>query len=102
MLKTIPEEISNTTDELIIRWKDGRECRYSLLMLRRQCPCANCRGGHDAGAVRTTGNITEISLESIQKVGRYALKLRWSDNHDDGIYSYDTLRATCDRGGDYE
>jgi DUF971 family protein len=28
-------------------------------------------------------------------VGRYAVNIQWSDGHDSGIYSYDTLRALC-------
>jgi DUF971 family protein len=28
-------------------------------------------------------------------VGRYALSIEWSDGHDSGIYSYQTLRALC-------
>ena len=28
-------------------------------------------------------------------VGRYAISVEWSDGHDTGIYSYQTLRAMC-------
>jgi DUF971 family protein len=29
---------------------------------------------------------------SLGSVGNYGLKIRWSDGHDTGIYSYDRLR----------
>lgn len=102
MLATIPEAISQEHGELVIQWKDGRVCRYGLLSLRKQCPCANCRGGHSVDSVRTTDHITEIALVSWKKVGRYALSFTWSDHHDTGIYTYDRLRAACESNGDYE
>jgi DUF971 family protein len=30
----------------------------------------------------------------ISSVGNYGLKIRWSDGHDTGIYSYDRLRES--------
>ncbi len=101
MLHTIPAEIRYDESALTIEWKDGVSCAYDLLSLRRNCPCAQCRGGHDADAVRTTGHIANIRLVSWKKVGRYALQLTWSDNHDTGIYTYDSLREACDRGEEY-
>ena len=96
MLATIPDRISHDKTTLTILWRDGRECAYDLLELRKSCPCANCRGGHGTDAVRVTGNITEIQLNSWKKVGRYAIQFLWSDNHDTGIYPWDGLREICD------
>lgn len=101
MLATIPQTIEFDERELSITWKDGKACRYDLLNLRRQCPCANCRGGHSVDSVRTTDHIQQIRLVSWKKVGRYALTLTFSDNHDLGIYTFDRLRAACDEGRDY-
>lgn len=101
MLGTIPDKIEHDERELRILWKDGKECRFDLLSLRKNCPCANCRGGHELTARRTTGHIQSISLTSWKKVGRYALQLSWSDNHDLGIYTYDMLREACDKGTSY-
>jgi DUF971 family protein len=96
MLDTIPDRITHDATTLTIVWRDGRECRYNLLELRRNCPCATCRGGHGVDAVRVTGGITKIGLNSWKKVGRYALQFLWSDNHDTGIYPYDGLRQLCE------
>lgn len=101
MLNTIPDEITFNQTALTIRWKDGKTCEYPLLPLRKGCPCANCRGGHEITARRTTDHIKEIQLVSWKKVGRYAIQITWSDNHDLGIYTYDHLREACDRGTDY-
>ncbi len=102
MLGTIPESISTEQGRLQIDWKDGKRCSYDLLALRRNCPCAVCRGGHEAQARRTTGKITAIELRSWKKVGRYALQLNWSDGHETGIYTYDLLRQACEEGREYQ
>lgn len=100
MLKRIPQEITNDDENMHIKWKDGKECEYNLLMLRKNCPCATCRGGH--GPVnRQTGDIKEIKLLSWEKVGRYAIQITWSDFHKDGMYTYEILRDSCDKGIDY-
>ena len=33
----------------------------------------------------------DISIEDMSLVGNYALQFRWSDGHDTGIYSWETL-----------
>lgn len=101
MLKTIPSEISNTTENLKVIFKDGKECEFSLLQLRKDCPCATCRGGHGPVDVRQTGHITEISLTSWEKVGRYGIRINWSDKHNDGIYTWDGLRFACENNTTY-
>jgi DUF971 family protein len=101
MLETIPDQISFDEKNLYIRWKDGRESSYELLHLRRMCPCAQCRGGHETTARRTTDHIQEIQMRSFRKVGRYAISILWSDGHDLGIYTYDSLRQSSDRGIPY-
>jgi len=94
-LETIPLDITFDDTDLKITWKDGKVCSYNLLSLRKDCPCAECAGGHDTNSVRTTGNITEIKLLRFQKVGRYAIQLFWSDGHSFGYYTYDFLRERC-------
>ena len=101
MLDTIPDDIQYDNTSLKIRWKDGKDCSYNLLQLRRKCPCAQCRGGHGPVANRQTDSIQQINLVSWKKVGRYALQLTLSDNHDLGIYTYDLLRKGCDEGTGY-
>jgi DUF971 family protein len=31
----------------------------------------------------------------VEPVGNYALRFRWSDGHDTGIYTFDFLRRLC-------
>ncbi len=95
-LATMPKEINFDDQNLSILWKDGVSSKYSLLDLRKKCPCATCRGGHGGKVGAATSHIQSIQLISWTKVGRYAISIVWSDYHNTGIYSYDNLRAYSD------
>jgi len=38
-----------------------------------------------------------ISIRDLQLVGNYALKIRWSDGHDTGLYTWEHLRRLCEK-----
>jgi ATP-binding protein involved in chromosome partitioning len=80
--------------DLLVRWPDGLEGRFTAYDLRVACPCAACV---DEDTGQRTLNPKQIPLDirinKIEKVGRYALTLEFSDHHDTGIYRYDLLRA---------
>jgi DUF971 family protein len=101
ILKTMITSVRNDETNIYIQWKDGAECALNLLALRKNCPCVTCRGGHQPEDIRQTGHITEISLVSWEKTGRYGLRFTWSDRHNDGIYTLDGLRYACDNDGIY-
>jgi DUF971 family protein len=83
--------------DLALVWEDGREDYIPLEKLRRACPCAMCKGERDI-----LGNVyrgpqrplTERSFQAVahRRVGGYALQIDWADGHNDGIYSWETLR----------
>jgi len=100
---TIPTNVVAVGKELVIVWDDGREDYLAFEKLRRECPCAMCRGERDL-----LGNVyrgphrplTERSFQLVSHhtVGAYALQIKWGDGHDDGIYSYETLRRLGEEG----
>ena len=53
--------------------------------------------GDKALAVQRLAAEREGELHAVQigVVGRYAISIQWSDGHDTGIYSYETLRQLC-------
>ena len=63
--------------------------------LRAHCPCAGCRNRPQRSlpVINTGGE--DLYPVQIGLVGRYAISVEWSDGHDTGIYSYQTLRAMC-------
>jgi len=93
----VPKQVMIVGAELAIVWDDGREDYIPLEKLRRGCPCAMCKGERDIlGTVHRGPNrpLTERSFQAVahRRVGGYALQIDWADGHNDGIYSWDTLR----------
>jgi ATP-binding protein involved in chromosome partitioning len=80
--------------EVHIAWADGHRLVYTNKHLREACPCALCvdeltgKRTLDPRTVRPDIRAAEIAL-----VGRYAVRIRWSDGHSTGIYPFDRLRA---------
>lgn len=47
--------------------------------------------GHKPGEEKLVLGKTHVTITDIQPVGRYAIKIVFSDGHDSGIYSWTTL-----------
>ena len=79
-----------------IDWSDGHRGVYPVRYLRQHCPCAACTDEW-TGELRITPDSIPllILLKDIEAVGRYAFRLKWSDGHDTGLYSYSALRRMC-------
>lgn len=93
-----PDHIGPTEDgkALEIRWQDGHTSVYEPRFLRLNCPCAGCVD--EMTGIRTLNPdiIPEgIYPTAIHHVGRYALQFVWSDGHDTGFFSFETLRELC-------
>ena len=97
MANAVAKNVLIVGSELAIVWEDGREDYIKLEKLRRGCPCAMCKGERDIlgnvhrGPARP---LTERSFQVVahRRVGGYALQIDWADGHNDGLYSWDTLR----------
>jgi DUF971 family protein len=94
---TAPRDIILVGNELAIVWDDGREDYFSLEKLRRECPCAMCKGEKDIMGNVHRGPERPLTPRSFQavahrRVGGYALQVDWADGHNDGLYSFETLR----------
>ena len=93
-----PEHIGPTEDgsALEIRWKDGHNSIFQPRYLRLNCPCAGCVDEMTGQRMLVPSMVPEdVYPREIQYVGRYALNFVWSDNHDTGLYSFETMRALC-------
>lgn len=91
----IPVEIRRLgTRALRVVWGDGHAGDYGNRYLRDRCPCAACRS-RPHHALPVVGGDEELYPARIDLVGHYAVGIAWSDGHDSGIYSYQTLRALC-------
>jgi DUF971 family protein len=85
---------------LVVVWDDGHESYYPLEDLRRACPCATCSGepdlfGRMAFGPKPQYSLKSFQLDSVERVGNYALQPNWSDGHTYGLWPHDKLRAFC-------
>ena len=95
-----PRNLAVTPTELAIAWGDGHESYLPLRDLRRACPCATCRerpAQATGSSLRMLGgpSIDELKIIELRPVGAYAVQIVWSDGHDTGIHSFESLRASC-------
>ena len=95
-----PEHVSISKSKGIrIEWKDGHRSEYSLRYLRDHCPCAGCAGTHGPPAEKSSNPFQfyqpALKIEEVEPVGNYAIRLKWSDGHDTGFYSYEHFRNIC-------
>lgn len=82
--------------ELLLTWEDGHRSLYSFFYLRFLCPCAGCVDEHTGRQTLQKEMISEnIRTVDFTPVGLYAVKFRWNDGHQTGIYSFEYLRRIC-------
>ena len=80
-------------DNLYILWRDGHESRYDFFALRDACPCASCIDEITGQKTLDPSSIPkDIHALSCEYVGNYAIRIRWSDGHDTGLYNFKLLR----------
>jgi DUF971 family protein len=92
-----PIEIKKTgATEITVVWDDGHLSVYAIKYLRSECLCANCvnevTGLRILDPRTVADNLTVLGAEH---VGRYGVKFMFSDQHDDGIYTWERLRELC-------
>jgi DUF971 family protein len=82
-----------------LTWADGTTSEFGLEELRRQCPCAECRGRRDrnlpVGPLPSSPQ--PLRIVDAELVGAWGIGISWNDGHTTGIYSWDLLRP--DRPG---
>ena len=88
-----------------IDWRDGHRSRWTFAWLREACPCATCHEARDAdgrkpGIPKAQAPVTTLlpmykaPIRPVETtpVGKYALRFKWNDGHESGIYSWEYLR----------
>lgn len=88
----VPTEIKlhQSSRLMELSFADGARFRIPYEFLRVYSPSAEVRG-HGPGQETLQVGKREIGIEEVEAVGHYAIRLKFSDGHDTGIYSWDYL-----------
>ncbi len=75
---------------LEVDFDDGSSFRYPAEFLRVESPSAEVQG-HGPGQKQLVAGRQEVGIVAIEPVGNYAIRIRFDDLHDTGIYSWTYL-----------
>jgi DUF971 family protein len=83
-------------DRLRIVWSDGQVREYAFRELRDKCPCATCREKRKAPPpllpVLSPAETQPLRITGMKPTGSYAYTIDFSDGHNTGIYTLESLR----------
>ncbi len=89
-----PTNIKSRREErlLEVSWPNGRVDLLPYKLLRGECPCASCVNEFTGVRMLDISTIPEdIHPLDLSFAGNYALRVRWSDNHDTGMFTWENL-----------
>lgn len=75
---------------LELAFADGRTFRLPYEFLRVYSPSAEVRG-HGPGQETLQVGKKDVTIDEVEPVGHYAIRPKFSDGHDTGIYSWEYL-----------
>ncbi len=81
---------------LELLFPNGRQFRLPYEFLRVHSPSAEVRG-HGPGQEVLQAGKRDVTIESVEPVGHYALRPTFSDGHSTGIYSWEYLYELGER-----
>ena len=86
-------------NRLRIAWSDAQVREYSFRELRDHCPCATCREKRKAPPasplqlpIISAAEAQPLRITAMKPVGNYAYSIDFSDGHNTGIYTLESLR----------
>lgn len=87
-----PIEIRVKRQEKVIEldFEDGRSFRLPAELLRVESPSAEVQGHSPAQKTVVAGR-RHVGIVGVEPVGSYALRVRFDDGHDSGLYTWDWL-----------
>ncbi len=98
--KSWPTEIrlNKAEKRLEIDFDDGRHFSYPAEFLRVESPSAEVQG-HGPGQRQLVAGRMHVGILEVEPVGNYAVRIKFDDLHDTGIYSWEYLYGL---GANYE
>ena len=90
----MPRDLKAVRDAALLRvvWSD-REDALPFAFLRGECGCAQCVNEWTGERMLDPATIpADITIERMELVGNYAVRVHWSDGHSSGLYTWERLR----------
>lgn len=87
-----PTEIRLKRQEKILEldFEDGATFKLPAELLRVESPSAEVQG-HGPGQKTTVAGRRHVGIMGVEPVGHYAIRIKFDDLHDTGIFSWDYL-----------
>ncbi len=87
-----PTEIKVKKEEkvLIVTFDDGKTFTLPAELLRVESPSAEVQG-HSPAEKKVVAGRRHVGVMGVEPVGNYAVKIKFDDLHDSGIYSWELL-----------
>jgi len=82
--------------ELHIRFDDGFTGAIPYELLRIESPSAETKG-HGSDRPPPPSKKRKVSVTGAEPVGRYAVRIRFDDGHDTGLYTWSLLRELAEQ-----
>ncbi len=83
---------SRSARKLILSFDDKTQFEIPYKMLREQSPSAENKGHGNKLPPQTRPVPVDIDVVGADPVGRYAIRIRFSDGHATGLYTWTLLR----------
>ncbi len=87
-----PEEIRYVSEHkrLEVGFDNGMRFSYPAELLRVESPSAEVQG-HSASEKKIVAGRKHVGIMEIQPVGNYAIRIKFDDLHDTGLFSWEYL-----------
>ena len=83
--------VRRATAELEVDFADGASIRLPAEYLRVESPSAEVQG-HSPNDRKLVSGKRSVGIAGVEPVGHYAVRIRFTDGHDTGIFSWALLR----------
>lgn len=75
---------------LEVAFEDGARFSLPAEYLRVESPSAEVQG-HGTGQKQIVPKKKDVTIDAVEPVGNYAVRLIFGDGHDSGLYTWETL-----------
>jgi len=82
--------LDSAKEKLTVAFDSGERFTLAAEYLRVESPSAEVQG-HSAAQKQIVGGKRHVKIEALEPVGNYAVRIRFDDGHDTGLFSWDYL-----------